>query len=66
MEEYALAFAEADYEDPGEHSPMGFMATGGGFHDRNTSHWWDHPPPHLPSRLVQIKLTGRPPKCTWV
>ena len=41
MEEYALASAEAAYEDTMEQAPMGFMATGGGFHDGNVSHWWD-------------------------
>ena len=45
MEEYALASAEAAYEDPGEQAPMGFMATGVVFHDGNASHWWElkHP-----------------------
>ena len=28
LEEYALASAEADYESPGEQSPMGFIASG--------------------------------------
>ena len=28
MEEYELAFAEADYEDPGEHAQMKLMALG--------------------------------------
>ena len=32
MEEYALASAEAAYEDPGEQAPMEFLAA---------SHWWD-------------------------
>ena len=39
MEEYALASAEAAYEDPGEHVPMVFLASGGGFHYGNDSHW---------------------------
>ena len=45
MEEYALASVEAYYEDPGEHGPMGFMASVEGFKDGNASHWWDkkHP-----------------------
>ena len=29
MLEYALYSAEAAYENPGEHAPMGFMALGG-------------------------------------
>ena len=28
MEEYALDSAEAAYENPGEQTPMGFMASG--------------------------------------
>ena len=32
MEEYALASAEAAYEDPREQAPMGFRVAGGGFH----------------------------------
>ena len=38
MDEYALAAAEAAYEDLGEQSPIGFMASGGGFHGGNSSH----------------------------
>ena len=45
MEEYVLAYAEAAYEDPGEQTPMGFMESGGGFHDGNDSYWWDHKHP---------------------
>ena len=45
MEEYALAYAEATYEDTGEQAPMGFMATGGGFNDVYASHCWNQPPP---------------------
>ena len=45
MEEFALAYEEAAYEDPGEYMPMGFMATGRGFHDGNVSHWWYHKQP---------------------
>ena len=37
MEEYSLASAEAEYEDPGEHAPMGFIVSGGGFCDGNAS-----------------------------
>ena len=44
MEEYALISAEMAYEDPGEHTPIEFMAAGGGFHDGNASNWWYHPP----------------------
>ena len=29
LEEYMLTYAEAYYEDPGQQSPMGFMASGG-------------------------------------
>ena len=29
MEEYALASAESDYENPGKQAPMGIMALGG-------------------------------------
>ena len=42
MEVYALASAEAAYEDPGEQAPMVFMSAGGGIHDGNSSHWWYH------------------------
>ena len=45
MEEYVLAYAEAVYEDPGEQSSMRFMLSGGGFHDGNSSHWWDQKHP---------------------
>ena len=38
LKEYALASAEAAYEYPGEKAPMGFMDSGGGFHDENASH----------------------------
>ena len=41
MEEYALDYSEAAYEDPWEQAPMGFMAAGGGFHDGNDYHLWD-------------------------
>ena len=64
MEEYPLTSAKAVYEDPGEQVSMGFMAAGGGFHDRNASHWWDNKKPHFLARLAQITLTGRPPPCT--
>ena len=39
MEEYALDSTEEDYEDPGEHAPMGLMVAVGVFHDGNTSNW---------------------------
>ena len=39
MEEYALDYAEAAYIDPRELVQIGFMASGGGFHDVNASHW---------------------------
>ena len=29
LEEYMLTYAEAYYKDPGQQSPMGFMASGG-------------------------------------
>ena len=38
IEEYALASAEAAYEDPGEHVPMVFLASGVGFHYGNYFH----------------------------
>ena len=41
IQEYALAYAETAYEDPGKHAPMGFMASGGESHEyRNSYHWW--------------------------
>ena len=39
MEEYALASAEAAYENPGKQAPMVFMEAGGRFHDGNAYHW---------------------------
>ena len=45
-----LASAEAAYEDPGEHAPMVFMASGVVFHDGNTYHWWDQKHPPFPSQ----------------
>ena len=48
MEEYALAYAEASYEDPGEHAPMGFMSSGGLFDCENDSYWWDQKHPSFP------------------
>ena len=39
MEEYVLAYAEADYENLEEQAPMGFIASGGEFLDGITSHW---------------------------
>ena len=42
MEEYMLASAEAANEYTGEHAPMVFMASGGGYHDGNASCWWYH------------------------
>ena len=45
MEDYALASKDAAYEDQGEQAQMGFMATGGGFHHGNVSHWWDRKHP---------------------
>ena len=47
--EYALASAEAAYEDPGEYAPMGIMSSAGGFHDGNASHWVDQKQPSFPS-----------------
>ena len=45
MKEYLLASSEVSYEDSGEQAPMGFTASGRGFCDGNSSHWWnkDHP-----------------------
>ena len=37
LDEYVLAYSEAYYKDPGEQAPMGFMASGGGFHHLNSS-----------------------------
>ena len=45
MEEYASDSAEAAYEDSAEKASMGFMSTGGGFHDGNDSQWWDQKHP---------------------
>ena len=40
LEEYALDSVEAAYEYPGQQAPMGFMASGGEFHEAgNDSHW---------------------------
>ena len=50
MEEYALASAEAAYEDPGEQTPLEFMASGEVFHDGNVSHWLDQKHPSFPSQ----------------
>ena len=50
MEEYALDYAEASYEDPGEQAPMGFMDAGGRFHDVNASHWYDQKHSSFPSQ----------------
>ena len=40
-----LASVEAAYEYMREHAPMIIMASGGGFHDGNVSHWWDQKHP---------------------
>ena len=45
MEEYALASAKGAYEYPGEQAPMGLIASGGGIHDGNDSHWWNQKDP---------------------
>ena len=50
MGEYALSSAEAAYEDPGEQAPMGFVASGVGFHDGNDYHWWDQKHPSFTNR----------------
>ena len=42
MQQYALAFAEVDYDNPGEQSPMGFVALGIEIQgSENTSPWMD-------------------------
>ena len=46
LEEYALSSAEVAYEDIGKHAPMGFISSGGEFHEaENDSHWLDHKHP---------------------
>ena len=42
LEEYELESVESAYEDPGENAKIGFMASGGAFHDVNDYHWADH------------------------
>ena len=64
MEEYALASAEADYEDPGEQAQMGFMAAGGGFHDEMFLTGGIRNTPNYPVRLAQTIPTGMPRPCT--
>ena len=45
-----LASAEAAYEDPGEQVPMGFVSSGGEFHEaKSDSHWLDYKNPSFPS-----------------
>ena len=39
LEEYDFAFVEEAYKDPGQRETIGFMASGGGFHDENASFW---------------------------
>ena len=40
LEEYVIDSAEYYYEESGQHVPMGFMDTGGEFHDaKNDSRW---------------------------
>ena len=49
MEEFALASAEAAYEDPGEQALIIFMNAGGESHEaRNASYWWDCKLPSFP------------------
>ena len=50
MEEYALDSVEAAYTDTGELLQIGFMASGGGFHDVNASHWYDQKHSSFPSQ----------------
>ena len=45
LEEYVLAYVEETYEDPGQQAPMGFVESGGEFHDGNTYHWADQKHP---------------------
>ena len=50
MEEYALASAEAAYENPGEQAPMGFMAPGGEIQgSENTPPWMNRKRSSFPS-----------------
>ena len=50
MEEYMLASVEADYGYTGEQAPMGFMASGGGYHTGNASHCWDQKHSSFPNQ----------------
>ena len=45
---------------------MVFMATGGGFNDRNFLTGRIRNTPHFLARISQRTLTGRPPQCTRV
>ena len=50
MEEYALASAEADYENTGEHAPIGLVAFGGEIQgSENAYPWMDQKRSYLPS-----------------
>ena len=58
MEGYALASAEAAYENLGEQAPMGFMASGGEIQgSENTSPWMNQKRSSLPS-LTGTKNTN--------
>ena len=53
MDEYALASAEATYENPGEQAPMGFVESGGKIQgSENTYLWMDQ------KRSSFLSLTG--------
>ena len=39
LEEYGFAFVEEAYKDPGQRETIGFMVSGGRFHDENASCW---------------------------
>ena len=49
LDEYALTSAEEAYENRGQQEPMGFMASGGEFHEsRNDSRWLYQKHPSFP------------------
>ena len=43
-----LAYSETAYEEPGQHRPMGSVASGGEFYGGNASHWADQKQPSFP------------------
>ena len=46
LEDCELAFAEAAYQDLGQQTPMGFMDSGGEYHQiKNYYHWLDQKHP---------------------